>query len=139
MSREPAPFLPAEWAPPIDPLSDEFPLRMTTGRRLDGYNTGVQSGGYRSPLDRGGLIEVAPEDGAALGVSEGDTVRVSSRRGSIDVSVRFDDGLRPGLSFMPVHYPDEADVNQLTIDAWDPKSGTAEFKATAIRIDLVGG
>ena len=59
---------------------------------------------------------------------------MSSRRGSIDVSVYF---TKPsaGLSFMPVHFPDEADVNQLTIDSWDPKSGTAEFKATAVRIE----
>ena len=135
MPREPAPFIPAEWAPPIDELSADYPMRLTTGRRLDGYNTGVQSGGYRSPLSRGGIIEIAPEDGVSFGVSEGDLVRVSSRRGSIDVSVYFHESLRPGLSFMPVHFPDEADVNQLTIDSWDPKSGTAEFKATAVRIE----
>jgi predicted molibdopterin-dependent oxidoreductase YjgC len=138
MTEDLAPFIPATWAPPVDELSDEFPMRMTTGRRLDGYNTGVQSGGYSSPLNRGAVIELAPEDGAALGVAEGDTVTVSSRRGSIDVLVSFHDGLRPGLSFMPIHYPDEADTNQLTIDAWDPKSGTAEFKATAVRIEPVG-
>ena len=50
----------------------------------------------------------------------------------------FHDSLRPGLTFMPFHFPDEADVNQLTIDAWDPKSGTAEFKATAVNIEPVG-
>ncbi|NIR37476.1 MAG: hypothetical protein GWN79_11520, partial [Actinobacteria bacterium] len=52
--------------------------------------------------------------------------------------VRLDRGLRPGLAFMSVHFPDDVDVNQLTIDAWDPKSGTAEFKATAVRIERVG-
>jgi formate dehydrogenase major subunit len=36
---------------------------------------------------------------------------------------------------MALHYPDETDVNRLTIEAWDPKSGTAEFKATAVRIE----
>ena len=135
MVEDLAPFIPAVWAPPVDPLSDDFPMRMTTGRRLDGYNTGVQSGGYSSPLNKGGIIEIAPEDGTSMGVSEGDLVTVSSRRGSIDVSVYFHQSLRPGLSFMPIHYPDEADTNQLTIDSWDPKSGTAEFKATAIRIE----
>jgi hypothetical protein len=38
---------------------------------------------------------------------------------------------------MAVHFPDDTDVNQLTIDAWDPKSGTAEFKATAVRIETL--
>jgi formate dehydrogenase major subunit len=38
---------------------------------------------------------------------------------------------------MSVHFPDDTHVNNLTIDAWDPKSGTAEFKATAIRIEAL--
>ncbi|MBK5268174.1 MAG: hypothetical protein JJE47_12145, partial [Acidimicrobiia bacterium] len=57
--------------------------------------------------------------------------------GAIEVPVIYADSLRPGLTFMTFHHPDEADVNQLTLDAWDPKSGTAEFKATAIRIEKV--
>ena len=137
LPREPAPFLPTEWVPPVDELTPEFPIRMTTGRRLDSYNTGVQSGGYDAPIRTGGMIEVSPEDGEAWGLGEGDLVRVSSRRGSIDVPVYFHESLRPGLVFMPFHFPDEADVNQLTIDAWDPKSGTAEFKATAVRIERI--
>ena len=48
----PAPFNVVEHELPVDELSDEFPIRLTTGRRLDSYNTGVQSGGYRSPLRR---------------------------------------------------------------------------------------
>jgi formate dehydrogenase major subunit len=40
---------------------------------------------------------------------------------------------------MAVHFPDDTDVNQLTIDAWDPKSGTAEFKATAVRVETLVG
>ncbi len=135
LPRDPAPFVPGEWKPPVDELSDEFPIRLTTGRRLDSYNTGVQSSGYESPLRDGGRIEVAPEDRVALGLELGEVVRVSSRRGSIEVPVQVDESLRPGLAFMTLHFPDEMDVNLLTIDAWDPKSGTAEFKATAIRID----
>jgi formate dehydrogenase major subunit len=49
--------------------------------------------------------------------------------------VRIDRGLRPGLVFMTMHFPDQVDTNVLTIDATDPKSGTAEFKASAVRID----
>jgi formate dehydrogenase major subunit len=135
LPRDPAPFSPTDWVPPVDELTPEFPVRLTTGRRLDSYNTGVQSGRYASPLRQGGNIEIAAEDGAQLGVAEGDMVRVTSRRGAVDVPVRFDDSLRPGLAFMALHFPDDADVNALTIDAWDPKSGTAEFKATAIRIE----
>lgn len=131
----PAPFSPVEWVPPVDPLDDDFPIRLTTGRRLDSYNTGVQSGGYRSPMRRDAVVDMTKEQAADLGVVEGEIVKVSSRRGSIDVRVHLTDALRRGLVFMTVHAPDEVDVNQLTIDAWDPKSGTAEFKATAVRIE----
>ena len=136
--RDLAPFIPVIHALPLDELSEDFPVRLTTGRRLDGYNTGVQSGGYSSPLNKGAIIEISAADGTALGVSDGSMVEVTSRRGSIKLAAYVNDGLRPGLSFMPIHFPDEADANQLTLDAWDPKSGTAEFKATAVRIELVG-
>jgi len=132
-----APFHPVEHEPPVDELTEEFPIRLTTGRRLDSFNTGVQTAGYRSPLRRGESLDLAPEDGDRYGVSEGEIVRVSSRRGSVNVAVRFDSSLRPGLAFMTLHFGDDVMTNLLTIDATDPKSGTAEFKATAIRIDKV--
>ena len=124
---------------PIDELNDEFPIRLTTGRRLDSYNTGVQSNLYSSPLRRGETLDLCPEDAEELGVEPGEVVRISSRRGSVDAPVRLDEGLRPGLAFMTVHFPDQVDVNLLTIDATDPKSGTAEFKATAVRVDKLNG
>ena len=54
-----------------------------------------------------------------------------------EVGVRIDESLRPGLTFMTLHFQDDVATNLLTIDAVDPKSGTAEFKATAIRIEKV--
>ena len=133
----PAPFYPVEWVPPVDPLSPEFPIRLTTGRRLDSYNTGVQSGRFRSPLRFGETIDLSPADADALGFAEGERVRVTSRRGSVIAPVRVDRGLRPGLAFMTMHFPDDVDTNRLTIEANDPKSGTAEFKASAIRVERV--
>jgi predicted molibdopterin-dependent oxidoreductase YjgC len=134
----PAPFVPVDYSPPLDELTDEFPIRLTTGRHLDSFNTGVQSGAMRSPRRIGGTIDLSPEDGASLGMSEGDRVRVTSRRGSVATTVRIDPGLRPGLAFMAMHYPDDVDTNILTLDTWDPKSGTSEFKATAVRVEMVG-
>jgi formate dehydrogenase major subunit len=124
--------------PPTEALSDEFPLRLTTGRRLDSFNTGVQTGGYTSPLRRGEEIELSTADAAELGVTTGERVRVSSARGSVIAPVRIEPSLRPGLAFMTLHFPDEVETNVLTINATDPKSGTAEFKATAIRVDRIG-
>ena len=51
--------------------------------------------------------------------------------------MRVDRSLRPGLAFMTFHFPDQVDTNQLTIDATDPRSGTAEFKAAAIRVEKI--
>ncbi len=68
---------------------------------------------------------------------EGEEVRVTSRRGSLVAPVRFDSGLHPGLAFLSVHAHNQVATNDLTIDAVDPKSGTSEFKATAIRIEKI--
>jgi predicted molibdopterin-dependent oxidoreductase YjgC len=130
-----APLSVVPYEPPVDELSEEYPLRLTTGRRLDSYNTGVQTGGYVSPLRRGESIEVSPEDAARLDIAEGEVVLVTSRRGSVEAPVHLDPGLRPGLVFMTLHFPEQVETNVLTIDATDPKSGTAEFKASAVRID----
>jgi formate dehydrogenase major subunit len=131
-------FHPVEHDPPVERLTDEFPLRLTTGRRLDEYNTGVQTAGYASPLRRGESLDMSPEDAERLGIRDGEVVRVSSRRGGVEVPVRIDEGLRAGLTFMTPHFQDEVATNILTIDATDPKSGTAEFKAAAIRVERLG-
>jgi predicted molibdopterin-dependent oxidoreductase YjgC len=134
----PAPFTPVDHDPPVDTLSAEFPLRLTTGRRLDSYNTGEQSGKYTTPIRRPETLNLSPEDMDRLGVAEGERVRISSRRGSVEAPVHRDEQLRAGLAFMTLHFPEQVETNVLTLDAWDPKSGTAEFKATAIRVDKLG-
>ena len=133
----PAPFSVVEHEPPVDELDASFPIRLTTGRRLESFNTGAQSGLYRSPLHRGETIDLSPEDVQRLGLSEGELVLVSSRRGSVAAPVRVDSTLRPGLAFMTFHFPEQVETNKLTIDATDPRSGTAEFKAAAIRVEKI--
>ncbi|MGH9551540.1 MAG: molybdopterin oxidoreductase family protein, partial [Terriglobales bacterium] len=133
-----APFSCVEQEPPVDALDDDFPLRLTTGRRLDSYNTGVQSSRYSSPLRHGESLDLSPQDAQKYGFEEGEVVRVVSRRGSVEAPLRFDPGLRPGLAFMTLHFPDQVATNELTIDAVDPKSGTSEFKATAVRLEKLG-
>jgi len=123
--------------PPVERPDAEYPFLLTTGRRLDSYNTGVQTGGFTSPLRRGESLDLSPEDAERLGLMDGDAVRVSSRRGSVVAPARIDRSLRAGLVFMTLHFQDEVSVNKLTIDETDPKSGTAEFKACAVRVEPV--
>ncbi len=133
-----AAFSVVEHARPIEMPDAEYPLLLTTGRRLDSYNPGVQTAGYVSPLRRGESLNLSPEDAHRMGIADGDTVRVTSRRGSVVAPARIDESLRAGLVFMTLHFQDDVRVNLLTIDETDPKSGTAEFKACAVRVEAVG-
>src|SRR5439155_21734867 len=133
-----APFHAVEHDPPVEQPNEEYPFVLTTGRRLESYNTGVQSGGYHSPLHRGESLDISPEDAERLGIAEGDMVRVTSRRGTVDAPAFIDRSLRAGVVFMTLHFPDEIATNFLTINATDPRSGTAEFKACAVRVEPVG-
>ena len=130
-----APFSLVRHELPLDQLDAEFPLRLTTGRRLAEYNTGVQTGAYASPTRRGETIDLSPEDASRLGLGEGQPARITSRRGAVVAPVHIDQALRPGLTFMTFHFPDDVATNMLTNDATDPLVGTAEFKATAVRIE----
>jgi predicted molibdopterin-dependent oxidoreductase YjgC len=121
--------------PPLDQVNDEYPWVLTTGRRLDSYNTGVQSGALNSPIRLGEVLDISPADATALGMAPGDLAVITSRRGSIKAPIRIDPGLRKGLVFMTFHFPDEIDVNILTNDAADPRSGTSEYKAAAVRVE----
>ena len=123
----PAPFTPVEQEDPLDELSDEFPIRLTTGRRLDSFNTGVQSSQYATPIRRPETLNLSPEDAQRLRLAEGEMARVSSRRAWLEAPVHIDETLREGLAFMTLHFPEQVQTNLLTLDAWDPKSGTAEF------------
>lgn len=121
--------------PPAEALDAEFPLRLTTGRRLDSFNTGVQTQAFASPRRAAETVDVSPVDALEMGLKQGDRVRVVSRRGSVEAPVRIDAGLQRGLVFMTPHFPDDVDTNVLTINATDPQAGTAEFKAAAVRIE----
>ena len=132
-----APFSVVQHDPPVEAADDEYPFVLTTGRRLESYNTGVQTSSYASPLHRGETVDLSPEDAAGLGIGDGDLVEITSRRGTVEAPARIDHGLRAGMVFMTLHFPDEVATNLLTIDVSDPKSGTAEFKACAVRLTRV--
>src|SRR4029078_6997747 len=87
----------------------------------------------RSRRGRAGAGRLAA--GGGRGARAGRSRACGRRRGESEGRVRVDPALRPGLAFMTFHFQDEVQVNNLTIDATDPKSGTAEFKATAILIE----
>ncbi len=137
--RDPAPFSVVAHEGPKEQLTEEFPLRLTTGRALDSYNTGVQSGSLDSPIRYGQALDVNPRDARRLDIDDGERVLVSSPRGSVEIDVRIQPDIPMGLTFTTFHFPELVDTNVLTNDEWDRRSGTSEFKAAAIRIDKLEG
>ena len=78
---------------------------------------------------------VAESELADLGIDDGERVLVSSPRGSVEMGVRVQPDIPAGLTFTTFHFPDLVDINLITNDEWDRDSGTAEFKAAAIRVE----
>ncbi len=137
--HDPAPFSLTNHEGPKEKVTSDYPLRLTTGRVLDSYNTGVQTRGYSSPIRSGVDLEISHLDAKELSLVEGERVTVSSPRGSVEMTVSIKSDQAQGLAFTTFHFPELVDLNLLTNDQWDPLSGTAEFKAAAIRIDKLVG
>lgn len=127
----PAPFTNADELP-----DTEYPLVLITGRQLEHWHTGAMTR-KASMLDAIEPVPVASinsSDLAKLGLENGSTIRLSSRRGTIQCFARIDDGLAEGQVFMPFCY-NEAAANLLTTDALDPYAKIPEFKFCAIKLE----
>jgi formate dehydrogenase alpha subunit len=127
-----------EYEAPAELTSDEYPILLTTGRMLYHYNIMTRHSRNLDSLRPFELAEINPADAANIGLSEGDTVRVTSRRGSIVAKVTITDKVTPGIVFMTFHYK-ETPVNELTNSAYDPITKTAEYKVCAIKIEKFDG
>ncbi len=131
-------FVPVEFLKPDELPSDEFPYILNTGRQMYHWHTGTMSRrseglDSREPVP---IVEMHPADAIDLGVGEGDTVRVTSRRGSILIGVRLSDRQAPGQIFIPMHFR-EAAANLLTNPQLDPYARIAAFKISAVSIEAV--
>jgi formate dehydrogenase major subunit len=131
-------FSRTEWVPPAEVPDREYPLLLSTGRRLWHYHTGTQT------RNSAGLEELFPEellemnaaDAGPLGIRSGDLVKAASRRGEITLRAWVNERVPPGLCWTAFHFA-EACANVLTNDAFDPVSETPEYKACAIRVERV--
>jgi formate dehydrogenase major subunit len=132
-------LVPAEWLPAKELPSDEYPFVLNTGRLLEHWHTGSMT--RRSyaldAIQPEAHCYLNPRDAALMGVVEGDYVRITSRRGSIDLRARVSHRDTPGTCFVPFHFR-EAAANLLTIDEIDPFGKIPEFKFCAVRIERIG-
>lgn len=133
-------FIPLEYKPPMELPDDEYPLILTTGRSLFHWHTGTVSrkvAGLNEFMGEG-LVEINPEDAKALGITDGEMVKISSRRGEITAKASLTEVSPPGVVFMTFHFA-ESPTNMLTNPALDPVSKIPEYKVCAVRIDKNGG
>ncbi len=131
-----ATFQPAQWKPPAEVPDEDYPFVLTTGRRLWQYHTGTQtrrSAGFNEICPEE-MIEVNPADGKKLGIKEGEYIVAVSRRGRVKARAWLTERVPEGLCFMTFHFR-EACSNVITNNAFDPVTGTAEYKACAIRLE----
>jgi formate dehydrogenase alpha subunit len=125
---------------PSDELPDEdYGLFLSTGRTLYHYNCATQTR-RESGLDEKqpeNFIEIHPRDAKKRDISNDDLVEVSTRRGAIQVRAIISRQVRPGCTWMPLHFA-EARANLLTNDAGDAVTNTAEYKVCAAEVKRVG-
>jgi formate dehydrogenase major subunit len=122
------------YLPPGEEADADYPLVLVTGRRLEHYNAGTMT--RRTPnlvLLGEERLEVNPADAARLGLADGTRAVLTSRRGSIDVSVGVTERVAPGQLFMAFHFPN-ALANALTSDASDDVTSCPEYKVTAVKL-----
>lgn len=133
-------FVDVGYVPVAEPVSAQYPIRLTTGRLRDQWHTMARTSLALSLTRHAEEPELSlnPADLERLGLSEGALARVTSRRGELIISVRADEGLRPGHAFLPMHWGSSftggAGINALTNPARDPSSGQPELKHTAVGI-----
>jgi predicted molibdopterin-dependent oxidoreductase YjgC len=117
--------------------SARFPLVLNTGRTVEHWHTRTKTGRVEilETLAPEAWVEVHPDDAVRLGVHSGDLARLSSERGQVDrIRVRVTATVRQGEVFVPFHF-DEACVNRLTLNEFDPISREPNYKQCAVRLD----
>jgi assimilatory nitrate reductase catalytic subunit len=113
-----------------------FPYLLTTGRSRSHYQSGVQTRRNAALLEAEPVAyaELHPRLAGEIGVADGEAVRLTTRRGSVVVTARYTDGIRPDTVFVPFHW---ARVNDLTSARLDPTSRMPEFKSCAVAVAAV--
>jgi ferredoxin-nitrate reductase len=138
----------ATWAPPHETARGEFPFALATGRTVYHFHTRTKTGraAELQAAAPDAWIELSAEDAGTLGVTEGDLLRVTSPRGSIEAPARIRP-IRQGVVFVPFHYGywDVADdagpdgrpraANELTMTIWDPVSKQPQLKTAAVKVE----
>ena len=131
-------FQGVHYRPSAELPDEDYPLVLSTGRTLYHYNSGTQTlradGAMAKQPEN--FVEMHKRDARRRGLSDGQRVRVTSRRGEIEAVINVSPRMRRGCVWMPLHFPDSL-TNHLTNDAGDAVTGTGEYKVCAVRVEGV--
>jgi formate dehydrogenase major subunit len=132
-------LVPAHITPPDELPDPQYPMVLSTGRQLEHWHTGAMTrrASTLDALEPGPVANLSRGEIAKLGISPGDRIRVTTRRGSIELYARQDDAIPDGVVFIPFAYV-EAAANLLTNPALDPFGKIPEFKFCAAKVERVG-
>ena len=129
-------FVPADVLPPDETPDEDYPLILTTGRLLEHWHTGAitRRASKLDALEPEATVQISPEDMENLRIEPGGRVRLTTRRGAVELAARREPGMPQGLIFMPFCY-EEAAANILTNSALDPFGKIPELKFSAVRVE----
>jgi len=129
-------FIPLSYKPPMELPDAEFPLLLTTERSLFHYHTGTMTRKVKGLNTFRGeeLVEINPADAARFNISEGDLLKITSRRGDISARAKVTNTSPPGVISMSFHFA-ESPTNAITSTHLDPVSKIPELKVCAVRVE----
>jgi predicted molibdopterin-dependent oxidoreductase YjgC len=127
-----------EFEEAVELPDDAYPFTLTTGRMMFHWHTGTMTRRSEKLEQEApeAYVELHPEDAERIGLNDNKRVRVSSRRGEIELTARITSRIRPGVVFIPFHYA-EAAANELTNSALDPVAKIPEYKVCAVNVEAV--
>ena len=129
-------FHPVEFSGAVEQPDQEFPLYLTTGRVMAHYQSGTQARRVEELVKSvpRAYVQIHPSMAQTYGISEGDPVDLTTRRGRASMSAQLTSTIRMDTVFVPFHFPGDARANLLTNPVLDPTSRMPEFKVCAVRI-----
>ena len=129
-------FTAIDYKPPAEVTDKDYPFFLTTGRVFTHYHSGTMT--RVSPtLHRemeAGYVEISPADARAMGIKDGERIKVSSRRGEIQIKAKLSRKVDRGVVFIPFHFAETA-ANILTNPAYDPAAKIPEYKVCAVKVE----
>jgi formate dehydrogenase alpha subunit len=137
-SRGKGHFVPLTYRAPAEMPDEKYPLVLTTNRSLFHYHTGTMTRRVRglNIFRKEELVAINPADAQSLDISDGEMIRVISRRGEVTARAMLTDSSPPGTIAMTFHFA-ESPTNELTNPAFDPVAKIPEFKVAAVRVEKI--